>query len=350
MPVRTLITRRLVLSLVTLASVSLISTAPALAQDGFPPRLDAYFTKVLKLTAEEKKLLLSGAPLAKNLEADPSKEVAVFGAVWIKAPIKKYIAALQDIETLEKGPGFRATKKVSEPARVEDFAALALPADDLKDLRNCKVGSCALKLSAEALERVRKEVDWSKPDAKAQVERLVRVMAVDYVNAYRAGGNSRLAVYRDGANPTFVANEFRELLNGMPALGEYLPSMRQYLLDYPKAPALPTSSFIYWQEAEFGLKPTIRISHVAIQETADATIVASKQLYSSHYFWTALELRVLVPDPSRGAGFWFVNVNRSRSDGLTGFVGRIIRGKVREGARKGVHSALLATKKKMEAQ
>ena len=126
--------------------------------------------------------------------------------------------------------------------------------------------------------------------------------------------------------------------------------MRQYLLEYPKPASQPTTSFIYWQEAEFGLKPTIRLSHVAIQEDKDATIVASKQLYSSHYFWTALELRALVPDPSRGTGFWFVNVNRSRSDGLSGFVGRIISGKVREGARKGIESALIAAKKTLEAR
>jgi len=36
------------------------------------------------------------------------------------------------------------------------------------------------------------------------------------------------------------------------------------------------------------------------------TVVASKMLYASHYFWTALELRVLLADPARGAGFWFV--------------------------------------------
>jgi hypothetical protein len=326
------------------------AAAPAAAQATFPARLDSYFTKLLKLTAEERKVLLGGAPLAKNLEADPSKEVGVFGAVWIAAPVAKYLAALQDIENFEKGPGFRATKKISEPARIEDFAALLLPDDDVKDLKVCRIGDCELKLSAETLARMRKDVDWSKPDAKAQLERLVRTVAVEYVNAYREGGNSRLAIYRDGSNPTFVANEFRELVAGMPELSEYLPNMRQYLLEYPKPPTRPTTSFFYWQEAEFGLKPTIRINHVAIQEGADATIVASKQLYSSHYFWTALELRALVPDPSRGTGFWFVNVNRSRSDGLTGFVGRMIRGKVREGARKGLESALGFTKKKLEAR
>ncbi len=323
---------------------------PVAGQGTFPARLDTYFTTILKLTSKERTVLLTGSPLAKNLDADPVKEVAVFGAIWIASPIARYIAALQDIENFEKGGGFRITRRVSEPARIQDFAQLVLPDEDVQDLRSCRLGDCELKLSAEALTRLRKEVDWTRPDAKAQVERLMRTIAVDYVNGYREGGNGRLAVYRDGSNPTFVANEFRELVRAMPELTDYAPDMRRYLLDYPKATGRHTTSFFYWQEAEFGLKPTIRINHVAIQEASEGTVVASKQLYSSHYFWTALELRVLVPDRSRGPGFWLVTVSRSRSDGLSGFVGRIIGGKVREGARDGLESALIATKKSIESR
>ncbi len=78
--------------------------------------------------------------------------------------------------------------------------------------------------------------------------------------------------------------------------------------------------------------------------------VASKMLYASHYFWTAIELRVLVPDPSRGEGFWFASVNRSRSDGLSGFVGTLIRGKVRGEAEKGMAAALSITKAMVEGR
>jgi hypothetical protein len=174
------------------------------------------------------------------------------------------------------------------------------------------------------------------------------VMGVAYVNAYREGGNSRLAVYRDADRPTFVAKEFQELIEGMPEFADGLSDMRHFLLEYPKPPTRPTTSFIYWQEANFGLKPTVRINHVAIQEWPDGTLVASKQLYASHYFWTALELRVLIPDAARGEGFWFVTVVRSRTDGLSGVVGRIVRGKVRDASQKGIESMLTKTKKYVE--
>ena len=73
-------------------------------------------------------------------------------------------------------------------------------------------------------------------------------------------------------------------------------------------------------------------------------------IYASHYFWTALELRVLVPDAARGTGFWYVSVTRSRSDGLSGFTGTVIRGKVRGEAEKGMAGALKATKARMEGR
>jgi hypothetical protein len=138
------------------------------------------------------------------------------------------------------------------------------------------------------------------------------------------------------------------MVERMPAMASYMPELRRYLLEYPKATLPGSTSFLYWQDVEFGLKPTIRISHLTIREAPEETVVASKMLYASHYFWTGIELRVLIPDPSRGTGFWFATVSRSRSDGLSGFVGSIIRGRVRGEARDGTLAALTATKTLLE--
>jgi hypothetical protein len=192
-------------------------------------------------------------------------------------------------------------------------------------------------------------VDFSKPAAAEDVNRLARQLAFDLVTAYSQGGNERLAVYRDNQHPTFVAREIETMIGSMPALGEFLPDLRDYLLRYPQVTLPAAQSFLYWQEAQFGLKPTVRINHLVAQRRPDGVAVASKLIYASHYFWTALELRVLVPDPARGRGFWFVNVNRSRSDGLSGFVGRIIRGRVRGEAEQGLRNALAVTKANLES-
>jgi len=326
----------------------LVAAPPQSGRASLPPQLDSYLTKVVKLPPDLRAQLLAGQPVTRMLDADPSREVAVFGAVWVAAPASGYVAAVRNIEQFEKGENFRVTKKISNPPKPSDFDGMDLPDDEVADLRRCRVGSCELKLSEGALARVKKEVDWSKPTARADAEALAKRLALDYVNGYLEGGNARLATYRDSSRPTFVGDEFKSMVDRMPSLTDYLPELKRYLLEYPKATLPNADSFLYWQEARFGLKPTIRITHLVVTQQPTHVAVASKMLYASHYFWTALELRVLVPDPSRGPGFWFVNVNRSRSDGLSGFVGSLIRGKVRGEAEKGMIAALRITKATLE--
>ncbi len=315
-----------------------------------PGHLGEYVNQHVDLPPHSRQQLLQGRPVTKLLPGDASKEVAIFGAVWIDAPISAYVAAIKDIERFEKGPNFLVTKRISNPPRLEDFDQLTLPPDDVEDLKSCTVGDCELKLGEDALTRIRKEVDWTKPlpQVTGAVESLFRAMALEYVNRYEQAGNAALATYRDSARPTFVAQEFETMIDRMSLLTEYLPALRTYLRDYPKASIPGAQSFLYWQSAKFGLKPTIRINHVVIVEQPEAAAVATKMLYANHYFWTAIELRVLVPDPARGAGFWFASVSQSRSDGLGGFVGPIIRGKVRDEAQKGMEAALRAAKNLLE--
>ena len=291
---------------------------------------------------------MNGDPITKLLDADASKEVAVFGAVWINAPVRRYVEAVKDIENFERGGGFRVTKRISTPPKLEDFLQLHLPEEDVADLRSCRIGNCEVKLGQQALQAFQTEVDWKAPGTQAAAEAVMRRLAYEYVTGYLAGGNERLAVYRDNARPTFVATGVP--LDGRPdAVADNLYAGSPPLsAGLPEHSASESTSFLYWQETEFGLKPTIRISHLTIREGADDTVVASKMLYASHYFWTALELRVLLPDPSRGPGFWFFTINRSRSDGLSGFTGFFVRRRVRSEVQDGALAALNMTKHMLE--
>jgi hypothetical protein len=216
-------------------------------------------------------------------------------------------------------------------------------------LKDCAVGNCALKVGEDGLRELRSAIDWRKPTARADANGIIRRLALEYVNGYRQGGNARLAVYRDKDRPTFVAEEFRSMINRLPRLGADMPDLKAYLLGYPDATLANSTEFLYWQEAEFGLKPIVRVNHLVIQKRPDRTVVASKMLYASHYFWTALEIRVLMPDSDRGTGFWFVMVNRGMSDGLSGFTGKVVRGRVRTGLQKSIRAVLVSTKSKLES-
>jgi hypothetical protein len=80
-----------------------------------------------------------------------------------------------------------------------------------------------------------------------------------------------------------------------------------------------------------------------MREGEDASIaIGGKMLYASHYFHTALELRFLVKDTARpnAIGFYLISLNRSRSDGLTGLFGGIVRRKAESEAQKALATAL----------
>jgi hypothetical protein len=58
-----------------------------------------------------------------------------------------------------------------------------------------------------------------------------------------------------------------------------------------------------------------------------AYVIAEKQLYSSHYFETALDLTFCIhaSDDPQKSGFYLVQVMGSEQAGLTGFKGSIVR-------------------------
>lgn len=317
---------------------------PSAKNTSFPEPLETYLRQNIRMTATQLSALRSGQAVTKLIPTDTKNEVAIFGAIWIEAPPSQYIALLKDIEQFERGTGFLETKRISTPPRLSDFDALELDNKDLSALKACKVGKCDVKLSQNGLQRIRSGVDWSRPTANADALRVIRSLFFEYVQAYQAGGNERLVVYRDSDRPTHIAEEFTGMINAMSPLMAYLPDLQRHLLEYPKFTTPGSSDFFYWQIVNFGLKPTVRINHVIIENSPAGIVVASKQLYASHYFQTAIELRVLVTDPSRRNGFYFVNVNRSRVDGLTGFLGSLIRGRVRSKSQQGLERALRSTK------
>ena len=338
-------------SSVVAITLLVISTAMLNALVATPSGLPAKLSRLnllVTLTNRQLEKLSAGQPVAKLLNTAVDYEVAIFGAAWIDAPAPQYVNSMQNIEEFEKGEGFLVTKRLSDPPQLEDFAAVDLTDQDVADFKMCRVGACKLKMGSDAIARVGREIKSPHP-ATTDATTLFRQLLFDYTIAYQHGGNAQLPVYQDKRHSTSVANEFSAMIDETPdPLLQYAPSLRQYLLKYPNAELSNGTSFFYWQEVDFGLKPTFRINHVAISEDPDNIVIASKLLYASHYFRAALEVQILVPDPSRGSGFWLVIINKLRSDGLSGSVGQMIRTRIQNEALKGLTKALHATKFKLE--
>ena len=249
-----------------------------------------------------------------------------------EAPTARFVDRFRDIERFEKGPGIPQIGRFSNPPRLEDLALLTLPAKDVAALARCHPGDCDLKLSTAAMARFRTQVDWSSPNASLQAQKVTREMVFELVQAYQANGNAALGQYDDDSEPLAVAEQFRGLLTNSSRLPIAVPELLAYLDAYPHNRPAGAEDFFYWSMVDFGLKPTVRVSHVIIYPLAAkpsgvSHVIAIKQLYASHYFHTALELRFLVDDDRLAGrrGFYLLSIIRSRSDGTTGLKGSFLR-------------------------
>jgi hypothetical protein len=295
------------------------------------PNLRTYFKEYIGLSDDQIAAIRAGQAFAKNLHSRNADEIFVFGAVYIKATPESYVKFARDFDRLRSFPGYLAIGQFSDPPQLSDLQALTLDSQDRKELQECKPGDCKIQLPASSIEEVHQSVDWSDPNAQQVLDEFVRKKMLEHVTAYQQQGNEVLGVYNDKRNPTLVPEQFKYMLSYSQALPKYLPDFYAYLLQYPAAKPPAAENSFYWARVKFGLKPTVRMVHVLTlrgdSDVAPAYVIAEKQIYSSHYFQTALDLTFCVRDDSdpKSTGFYLVKTMGSEQTGLTGFKGSIVR-------------------------
>ena len=317
------------------------------------PQPSALFVQ-LGLTVQQRAAIDDGHPVAKVLPWGGPSEVYVFGAVYIDGSTAAYLKAARNIGQLAGSPGYLGIGELPANPTGADLSALALDPDDIKALKTCREGACDVQLPTASIRAFHDAVNWSQPDAPGQVNGLARGMVLDLIREYRRGGNMALGVYRDKQNPARVAEQFETMVGRSAALPDVLPELRQYLLQYPDADLPGGDSFFYWEKVVFGLKPTVRVNHGVIyhagERNGDISAVAIKQLYASHYFHTALDVSVCVPDTARSGrrGFYLITLKSSEQDGLTGVKGSMLRKIVVDKTRSSLEGALTSIKRTVE--
>jgi len=326
-------------------------TLTCLAQTRHEPY--TFFKEYVGLDDKQVSDIEHGKPVTKVLSTQTPGEVAVFGAVFVKASPEQYLKAARDLDGLRKSPNYLGIRQFSLPPKLSDLEGFVLEDDDIKDLKNCKPSECELQLPAESMEQFKKSVNWSGPDVPAQVNGLAQKMALETLVRYQKDGNSALGSYYDKEHPLHVAEQFESLLGESGSLSNYLPDLKRYLVDYPHAQLANAESIFYWEKVKFGLKPTLRMNQMVVFRggpSAPLDAVAIKQLYASHYFQTALDLTVCARDGSRPSenGFFLITVKGSRQAGLTGPKGSLIRKQAVSRTRSSLESALAHIKSELE--
>jgi len=292
--------------------------------------LDTYFRQDVGLSQDQVAAIRGGQAVSMKMPSRIPDEIIVFGAVFVNATPERYLELAYDFDRLRKLPGNLAIGKFSDPPRISELEGFSFDSDDIKALKDCKPEKCEIQLPASSMEALHKSVDFSAPDAGEKVDEFLHKGIIERLLAYQKEGNQVLGEYNDKKNPTQVPEQFKYILSYGKVLQKALPDYYNYLLDYPNGKPANVENMFYWAKVKFGLKPTLRVVQVVTMQGNNphepAYTIAEKQLYSSHYFETALDITYCIrSDDPQQPGFYLIMVMGSEQAGLTGFKGSIVR-------------------------
>jgi hypothetical protein len=319
------------------------------------PELRVFFKEQVGLSDDQIAMIARGGAVAKVLPSQRPSEIVVFGAVFVNATPEEYVRFAFDLDRLRRLPSYLGVGRIKDPPTLADLEGFTLEPEDLRGLKDCKPGKCAVQLPTEAMLELQRSLGWSSaPAVASQVNDRIRRIALEVLQRYQAEGNSALGIYRDNSHPFDVDAELRSLLGRSEVLPLYLPELSRYMLEYPSTILANVDSSFHWEKIDFGLKPTLRLNHMVAYRSAgprgEAQVVAIKQLYASHYLQLALEITECIPDisPNGIKGFYLISLRGSTLQGLTGLKGALLRriavGRIRSAQEKN----LIAVKKELE--
>jgi hypothetical protein len=306
--------------------VWLLLAVPVTAQQDQPSDPFAFLGPDVTLTDRDRLRLEAGEAVVRLLPR-ASREVAILAAVRVDVEGDRLLEWVREIEALKESEHVRAIGRFSNPPRLDDLAALSLEGRDLDAIRDCRPGSCGLKLSGEEMTRLAREAGEATGDWRQAVQDAYRRLVLARVEAYRASGYRGIAPYEDHRDPVAPGDEFSALLDRFGFLTRGLPRLATHLRQYPADPE-GVESFLYWSKETLGGRPMVIVSHVFLVKPGlpglPEAMSLSRHVYANHYITGAIAMTA-VTGRRGGTGGYLVYLNRSRVDVLGGVFGPITR-------------------------
>jgi hypothetical protein len=338
-------TRQVAALLLTMAVVASTASEPAAIE----PDVAAALTQYLRFSPSELADLQKGKVVRHGVDASAPGEIAVVGAVRVAVPPAKLIDGVRDIADFKRGPDVLEIGRFSDPPSPRDLDRLTVNKEDF-DAGDCHVGDCGVRLPADAIRRLPREVNSAGPDAQERAARWFKETLFNHVNAYWSGAPGRITSYDDGSQPIRPANDSAALLKNAPTIGALFPSLAEHLARFPSQRMDGEEDFLYWSKEKFGIAPFITVTHVTIACRSERScMVASKDVYSSRYIDASLALTIASGDLLDKQALYLVYSNRSRANALKGHFSGLRRAIAERRARSGLEETLKSLKRRLES-
>ena len=337
-----------------LAVACVIAVSRAGAQERFST-VEDFLVRGIGLNASQLSALARGDVVDKVLPTGDARDVAVFAAMRVAVPRTFFVDRQRDYARALQTPTRIQAHLFGAPATVADVQLVAVSDDDVKELAKCQPNECNFKLPATEMDRLRKTVDLSAPDARTRVAGYVRQRMVDYVTDYRQRGNAAMLVYDDLGN-VHASEALAAMLRDSSFEFRVSPAFGRSL-NNPQEPLAGATNVIFWSLDELPhVRRVLRITDESVYSPPDipgVTVLAAKQIYANHYFEAGLESLTAVDRATGGGtandGITLLAIRRYRFDHLPTGRPLNIRGRVVGGLRDNVRADLTRLKSESEA-
>lgn len=343
--------RRRPFTVLAAVAVAVLVAVPSPGSPHAPDALvRAYRMNGVKISDKDFRKLEQGAVLSKKIDTDVDQETASLHTVRINVPPEFLWREYTNHEMyMETASALQFGIFELGPAAWY-IGPLTLDDKDLGLLRKCEVGNCKLKLDGAWIRRFHGEIEWSSPAAGRDAGALFKWLLTDYADAYRLRGDSALTHYHDKKHVVAVAEQFEGILQQSRYLCGDLPELCDYMRAYPNAELDGLTDDVCWMKEDVGAPrqvTTLVHQMLYVPPGGSELVLASKQLYASHYFESALGLTRIIPAPG-GEASYLIHVYRARIDALRGW--GLFHGRIHSGIRNKIAERLAATKRRFEAR
>ncbi|MDH3224763.1 MAG: hypothetical protein OEO23_13675, partial [Gemmatimonadota bacterium] len=253
-------------------------------------------------TNSEMRSLRTGAPLVRIVDSESLATLSLLGAVRVATTPASVIALFNRPSEFLATPSTLAAGQVHIPPRIDDFRTIRLPPSDLPELAACRPGSCKVKLALGPMADLGEAARGPPIDREASVTARFRSMLFDYADSFVRQGLDGLPEYVDKARPLSTAAAMAPLRALDPSFFEQSRVLTRHLRAFPHSTAEGVTDRMAWTLEDVGLRPTVRLLHLALIQPPDApsvdALIAIQQLYATHYLQASITYLSLVIDTS----------------------------------------------------
>jgi hypothetical protein len=251
------------------------------------------YLRMLGFSKDEVNYLQNGRMVTHSIENRAPGEFGIIVGQVYNIPVYFFRDFLRYAENYGSLLNFEQIGKFKKNPDLQDLRSLRLSESELKDLLDCRSGSCNLSLTQEEIKHIPEKPVLTNSEGIEAFTDVYRRILLTRLMAYRQRGIRSFS--GDGEEGTVTSRKLVEdHLYRFPHVQAYFPHVQQYIFEYPKSTEQHPDEFFYWTKETLGSKPIINIRHVFSQRVGEDYVQVSLLVYSSHSYLSSISITHLI--------------------------------------------------------